>query len=1097
VFSVVPSPSDRFVPTLRLQSLGGLGATLDGQPIDLAQRGSRRIAQQLLTLLLIAYPARLSRESACERLLPLADKQAANAKLHQALHSLRRLIEPELGSRQPSNYVLTDREHIFLVDSACVEVDSHLFEIGTELDAPLATRERALTLYRGEWLAAHDLRAGELARRESLHLRFRRCALSVAKEQSASGRVGDATLTLETLVAIDPFYEDGCLALMQMLAQQGRSEEALRRYQTLFDSLRHELDAQPNEPIATYAKSLREDAARMASHKTNAAPRKDVVSSRRFHAPTSLKRLVLRTALLRRAEGDFFDRGYRLLTLCGLGGIGKSTLASQLAMTVNQRFDLGTCWVALPSETLDRARLSMYLLKALDLLGARGEPEFAIRKFIGSQSLLLVIDNYIANDNCNRYLKELLSQCAGLKLLVTARAALEIEGEHVLQVSQMSTPDVSQMRHAEIKNIESVQLFLLRAEDVLSEFRLNETNAKAIAEICRATEGYPLALELAATRLRAYSPSELSERIRANIGHFATSEPSETKSPRSLDMSLAWAFESASPAARRLLAWLSLQHADLNAKLLAPLHDHSIDTISELLQSLHVLGLLQRSTHSPESDTPWYYMLDTVREYALRCLLAIGEKSAAIEWLNERVVRGARLALQNHLLILGTAKWSDAGVDARDLAATIERALAQSQHLDAVIAFECLATGLFEQTRFIEFAQYRDQFSALATAPHPLVRGTFALLCGIDRALGYNDATATELLAKANTEFSEVGDAAGMALALRYRALLFVTSDKLEAALADAQHALQLCESVSDENFALKTLTGVVFVFLGCERPRDARQAAERVVGLASSLSVTAAQRSSALLAACQVFRQCGEIDRAYQLAFDGFTLANAHGNKLHMGLTRYLLAELSIARERLLEAEEHLANLEQLTNDAGGLLNERARNLRLRMALALATGETKSATKDTLLAAALAMNAELRPEGAAPHRLMIGLVCAEAALMCTLNRDEQAVHLLASATDAFATTTRADHYFAAQIVCAIAMRVGHEKLVQKLNASIAAHEQTSGARAVGSDLVFIEAISKIRQPNPLTKAAASTDSLAHAAIEAIQSLCAKLDVSV
>jgi predicted ATPase/DNA-binding SARP family transcriptional activator len=1077
---------------LKLTSFGELGAALGDQPINLAQRGSRRIAQQLLVLLLIAYPARLSRESACERLLPLGDKQAANAKLHQALHALRRLIEPGLGARKPSNYVLSDREHIFFADSARVEVDSRYFEAGTEPDASLVAKERALALYRGEWLAAHDLRASELARRESLHLRFRRCALSVAKEQSASGHVSDATRTLETLVTIDPFFDDGCLALMQILTQQGRTEDALRRYQALFDGLQNELDAEPSEPIASYARNLRKSEASAVASSANFSLQKDTVSSHRFHAPTSIKRLVVRIALLRRIETDFFERGYRLLTLCGLGGIGKSTLASQLALTVNQRFELGTCWVALPLETLDRASLSMHLLKALDLAGARGEPDSVIRKFIGAKSLMLVIDNYIANEDGNRYLHELLTQCAGLKLLVTARTVLDIEGEHVVQVSQMRTPDVLATREAQLKDIESVQLFLLRAEDVHTEFRLNEANAKAIAEICRATEGYPLALELAALRLRAYSPGELSERIRANVTYLAGAPPSDVDAPRSLDASLAWAFESASPAARRLLAWLSLQHADLNAKLLAPLHDHSIDTIAELLHALHLLGLLQRRAHLPDSDVAWYHMLDTVREYAFRCLLAIGEKSAATEWLNERVLRSARLTVRNHLLVLGTPLWLGAGIDARDLAATVERSLAQSRPLDAIEAFECLATGLFEQTRFIEFVHYRDQFFALADAALPRVRGTFALLCGIDRALGYNDATATESLLKASEELLEVGDVAGAALALRYRALLLVTSDKQEAALSAAQRAQQLCESVSDENFALKTLSGVVFVFLSCERPREARKAAERVVALASSPSVTATQRSSAFLAACQVFHQCGEIDRAHELASDAFALASAQGNKLHIGLTRYLLVELSIARHRLREAAEHLANLEQLTSEAGGLLNERARNVRLRLALALATGDANG----SMLDAALAMNAELKPADAAPHRLMLGLVCAEAALMCALDRGIEAVRLVASTTDAFATTTRSDHYFAAQIVCAIAIRFGNEKIVQTLRAALVSHEHASGARSVGSDLVFIDAISKERRLNVSSELAAPTESLAHAVIKAIESLRATLDVS-
>ncbi len=230
--------------------------------------------------------------------------------------------------------------------------------------------------------------------------------------------------------------------------------------------------------------------------------------------PTPLTPLVGREqeiaavcALLRRPE-------VRLVTLTGTGGVGKTRLAMGVAAAMNVTFADGICFVALAALTDPGLVLSTIAL-ALGVREQGSQPLLDnLKDRLGDRQVLLLLDNFEQVVSAALVVAELLAAAPRLHVLVTSRTSLHLSGEHEVVVPPLSLPDLRDLPPLDrLTEYESVGLFIERARAVKADFALTEENAAAIAAICHDLDGLPLAIELAAGRVKLLSPQALLPRL--------------------------------------------------------------------------------------------------------------------------------------------------------------------------------------------------------------------------------------------------------------------------------------------------------------------------------------------------------------------------------------------------------------------------------------------------------------------------------------------------------------------------------------------------------------------------------------------------------
>src|SRR5258708_19267240 len=230
--------------------------------------------------------------------------------------------------------------------------------------------------------------------------------------------------------------------------------------------------------------------------------------------PTQLTRLIGRNqevaaacSLLRRSQ-------VRLLTLTGTGGVGKTRLAVEVATGLGEDFADGVSSVPL-APISDPDLVIPTIAQALGIRegGARSFLDL-LQAFLRHKHLLLLLDNFEQVLPAASQLMELLAACPDLKLLVTSRAVLHVQGEQEFPVSPLALPNLKQLPEPEVlSSYPAVALLLQRAHAVMPTFQLTAANARAIAEICVHLDGLPLAIELAAARVKLLPPQALLARL--------------------------------------------------------------------------------------------------------------------------------------------------------------------------------------------------------------------------------------------------------------------------------------------------------------------------------------------------------------------------------------------------------------------------------------------------------------------------------------------------------------------------------------------------------------------------------------------------------
>ena len=322
------------------------------------------------------------------------------------------------------------------------------------------------------------------------------------------------------------------------------------------------------------------------------------------------------------AEGRRMLRAARLVTVAGPGGVGKTRLAGRLAHQVQRLFPDGVVWVGLATQR-DPAALASEVAAALDV-ETQGLPvEDAIAAYLKSRELLLVLDNceHLA-EACAELVTGLLRDAPRIRMLATSRRPLGVSGEHLISLQPLALPTPEEAASGAIGHVEAVALLADRARSGDRAFRLRADNAEVVSRLVRRVDGIPLAIELAAARLRVLSVAELAERLDDRFGVLTTGSRVAPPRHQTLRALIDWSHDLCSPEEQALWARMSVFDggADLPAveavagepgvatpDALAGLVDGSVLSVSEIDGRIR------------------YRMLDTIRQYGAEQLAARGE----------------------------------------------------------------------------------------------------------------------------------------------------------------------------------------------------------------------------------------------------------------------------------------------------------------------------------------------------------------------------------------------------------------------------------------------------------------------------------------
>jgi predicted ATPase/DNA-binding CsgD family transcriptional regulator len=325
--------------------------------------------------------------------------------------------------------------------------------------------------------------------------------------------------------------------------------------------------------------------------------------------------------------------GIRLLTLTGAGGIGKTRLAQKVAADLIGVFTYGVCLVQL-APISDFHLVIPTIAQSLGLRDVEERSLFeSLKAFLRDKHLLLLLDNFEQVLEASPALLELLLACPSIKIMLTSRAVLHVEGEYEFSVPPLSLPDPIHLpAHEELLHYAAVAFFVQRAQMVKPQFVLSEDNAAAVAQICIRLDGLPLALELAAARSKLLPPQALLGRLNHRLAVLTGGRHDAPTRQQTLRDTIRWSYDLLNAEEQRCFRRLAifvggctLVAAEAVCSAAADLSLPAIDLVASLLDK----SLLQQSDR--DGDEPRLLMLETIREYALERLVDSGELEATQE----------------------------------------------------------------------------------------------------------------------------------------------------------------------------------------------------------------------------------------------------------------------------------------------------------------------------------------------------------------------------------------------------------------------------------------------------------------------------------
>jgi predicted ATPase/DNA-binding CsgD family transcriptional regulator len=566
--------------------------------------------------------------------------------------------------------------------------------------------------------------------------------------------------------------------------------------------------------------------------------------------------------------------------------------------------------------------------QTLDLRETGEQPLLGLlKRYLRDRQLLLLLDNFEQVASAALQVVDLLAACPKLKVIVTSRVVLHVRGEQEFLVPPLAVPDPKRLPDLVAMSLyEAVELFVSRAQAVKPEFQLSNTNAPAIAEICARLDGLPLAIELAAARVKLLQPQALLARLGQRFAVLTVGPHDAPARQQTLRNTIQWSYDLLSADEQRLFRLLAvfvggctLEAIEANCATLDA--DTEAGQVLEGVASLIDKSLVQQTAQ--EGEDLRLTMLETIREYGLEVLASSGEMEATQKAHADYYLRLAEEA-EPELAGPQQAMWLERLEREFDnLRAVLRWSLERGEAEQGIEMALRLAAALrrfwevrghwSEGRNFLERALAGSkgvavpvvQVKALKAAAHMA-----SALGDTDRA----EALSEECLARCR----ELGDTAGIALALRLMGIIAMWRSNFVVASSLTEESLALFREVGDKEgiaWSLNNLGGLL---------RDQGEYARAILLLEESLALFRELRNIegitfALSGLADVlFRSQGDLARVHTLLEEDLTLCREVGHKDGTASTLGLLGQVFLQQGNTVKARMLLEESEALMREIG-----------------------------------------------------------------------------------------------------------------------------------------------------------------------------------
>jgi len=531
------------------------------------------------------------------------------------------------------------------------------------------------------------------------------------------------------------------------------------------------------------------------------------LDARMNNLPAQPTPLVGRERELREVCGLLREEEIRLLTLTGPGGIGKTRLGLQVAAELLDEFEDGVFFVELAPIT-DPALVASAVAEPHGVVEAGDQPlEESLKGYLRGKELLLLLDNFEQVLDAAPLVGRLLSACPKLKVLTTSRSVLRVYGEQEYPVPPLELPRPGRLPPIDrLSQYEAVRLFIERAKAAKPDFSVTDENAPAVAEICARLDGLPLAIELAAARIKLLTPAAMLQRLGSRLKLLGGGSRDLPERQRTLRGTIEWSHALLEAGEQLLFARLAFFSGGRTLEAIEAICDARGDLPMDALESVSSLldKSLLRQEEGPEGE-PRFVMLETIHEYARERLQVSGEAEQT-----------RRLHAEYFLAL---AEEAEPELSGADQLACLERLEAEHDNMRAALSWSLenepktalrLAVALARfwemRARFLEGSAWleaallqSDRADSATRAKLLSEAGTFAFYrTDFDHAI--------ELHGEALELYRQVGDDNGVAFALLCLGAQHMEKGDHERAAPFLEEALALSRRIGDKRNIAGTL---------------------------------------------------------------------------------------------------------------------------------------------------------------------------------------------------------------------------------------------------------------------------------------------------